>query len=349
MSAATASTTASTARSSALLGRAGVAVGLLAAAAVPLVASAFHTGVATRILVFSLFGLAFNVVFGHGGMPSLGHAAFFGLGGYVVGIGAARGSLGFTAVVVLAIVLGGVLGALVGVLTLRTNAVYLLLLTLAVGQAMWGLTFQQVRLTGGDNGISGISRELLPIGSSNVATFYWFVLAVATLFGALLWWFQRSPVGVAIVAHRESPTRLAALGYRVAGYRIAAFGVSGSVAAVAGVLYALLNRFVGPENVAWQMSAEVMLFAIVGGAAYFGGPIVGAALLVTVETWVSGFTARWLAILGITYILAMLYLPHGVLGLLDDLRRRRRRRRRDAAAATAGGSTDPNAREEVAP
>lgn len=309
-------------------GPAAVVAGLMAAAAVPLVASAFHTGVATRIAVFGLFGLAYNLVFGHGGMTSLGHAAFFGVGGYIVGIGAARGSLGFVAVVVLALVIGGVLGTFVGVLTLRTNGVYQLLLTLAVGQAIWGLTFQQVRLTGGDNGISGISRELLPFGGGNAATFYWCVLGTAAVFGFLLWWFQRTPVGMAIVAHRESPTRLASLGYRVAGYRIAAFGVSGAVASVAGVFYALLNRFVGPENVAWQMSAEVMLFAIVGGAAYFGGPIVGAAFLVTLETWVSGFTARWMSVLGITYILSMLYLPQGFLGLLDDLLRRRRRRRR---------------------
>lgn len=342
MSAATATTTSSR-RPSKLTGPAATLLVIALVACVPLVASAFHTGVATRILVFSLFGLAFNLVFGHGGMSSLGHAAFFGVGGYIVGIGATRGSLGFFAVLGLAIVLGGVLGTFVGVLTLRTNGVYQLLLTLAVGQAVWGLTFQQVRLTGGDNGISGISRELLPIGGSNVATFYWFVLAMLVLFGGILWWFQRSPVGVAIVAHRESPTRLAALGYRVSGYRVAAFGVSGSISAVAGVLYALLNRFVGPENVAWQMSAEILLFAIVGGAAYFGGPIIGAALLVSFETWVSGFTARWLSILGLTYILSMLYLPQGVLGLVDDLRRRRRKRKRDAAAT---GASDPE-RQEV--
>jgi branched-chain amino acid transport system permease protein len=308
----------------------GVLLVLAAFAAVPLLATAFQTGVMSRILIFALFGVAFNVVFGAGGMPSLGHAAFFGLGGYLVGIGATRFDLGFWAVMIGALVLGGLLGALVGVLTLRTQAVYLLLLTLAVAQAFWGLAFQQVRWTGGDNGISGIPRTLLPLGGTNAATFYWAVLVIVTIFAAAVWWFQRSPAGVAIVAFRESPTRLAALGWRVAYYRIGAFTVSGAVAAVAGVLYAMLNRFVGPENLAWQMSAEVMLFAIVGGAAFFAGPIIGATLIVILETWVSGFTARWLSILGLTYILTMLYLPQGVLGLVDDLRRGRRARRRDA-------------------
>jgi branched-chain amino acid transport system permease protein len=305
--------------------------GVLLFASVPLWMNGFYTGVATRVVVFSLFGLAFNVVFGAGGMPSLGHAAFFGLGGYLLGIGVTRWDLGFWVVLGLALLLGAVVGMAVGVLTLRTHGVYLLLLTLAVGQAFWGLAFQQVALTGGDNGIAGLPRSDLVPGGGNVVTFYWFVLSLAVVVAALLWWFQRSPAGVAIVAHRESASRLAALGYRVGAYRVAAFGVSGAAAAVAGVLYALHNRFVGPENLAWQMSAEVMLFAIVGGATYFAGPIVGAVFLVALETWASGFTERWVSILGLTYILSMLYLPRGVLGLLDDLVQRVRRRRDDGA------------------
>ncbi len=332
-------------------GRAAPAVKLLLALAlagaiiaVPLFVSGFQTGVATRIVIFALFGVAFNVVFGAGGMPSLGHAAFFGLGGYVVGIGTLRYDVGFFTVMIVALAAGAVIGGLVGILTLRTNAIYLLLLTLAVAQALWGLAFQQVRWTGGDNGMSGISRDLLPVGGGNVATFYWAVLVVAILFGALVWWFQRSPAGVAIVAHRESPSRLAALGYRVGSYRVAAFAVSGSVATVAGVLYALLNRFVGPENLAWQMSAAVMLFAIIGGAAYFAGPVIGATLIVMLEVWASGFTTRWMSILGLAYILSMLFLPQGVLGLADDLARRRRAGRPDATTiAEPGGVSEPAA------
>ena len=323
------------------------AVVVLALVGVPLYASPFQTGVATRIAIFALFGVAYNVVFGAGGMPSLGHAAFFGVGGYVAGLGAVRWDLSFLTILVLAVLVGGLLGAVVGTLTLRTNGVYLLLLTLAVGQAIWGLAFQQVQLTGGDNGIAGIPRGLVPFGGSNVGMFYWLVVVFACTFAALVWWYQRSPVGVALAAHRESPTRLAALGYRVGAYRVSAFALSGSIASVAGVLYAILNRFVGPENLAWQMSATVMLFAIVGGAAYFAGPIVGAALLVTLEVWASGFTARWLSILGLIYILTMLYLPRGVLGLVDDVARRKRRRRTASAVTDAEPSLLQRAPEEV--
>lgn len=324
---------------------------VVAALAVPFVASAFHTGIATRMAIFALFGLAFNVVFGAGGMPSLGHAAFFGVGGYIVGIGSLRYGLGFGTILVLALLVGGLLGIVMGLLTLRTQGVYLLLLTLAIGQAVWGLAFQQVRLTGGDNGLAGISRGLLPIGGQNVATFHWAVVVLVVCFAVLLWWFQRSPAGIAIVAHRESASRLAALGYRVGAYRVSAFAVSGAVSAVAGVLYAMSNRFVGPENLAWQTSAEVMLLAIVGGATYFAGPIIGAILLVGLETFAIGFTDRWVSILGLTYILSMLFLPDGVLGLIDRLSHRGRRDG-DAAAdpsQVAGQPTVAAASTDVEP
>ena len=311
----------------------------IAVFAAPYFVSSFQIGVLSRIAVFALFGLAFNIVFGAGGMPSLGHAAFFGLGGYIIGIGTVRLDAGILTVLVLTLVLGAGLGAIVGILTLRSHGVYVLLLTLAVAQAVWGLAFQQVQWTRGDNGIAGIERGLIVPGEATLVNFYWTILVLVIVFGALVWWFQRSPAGVAIVAHRESASRLAALGYRVSAYRIGAFTVSGAVAAIAGVLYATLNRFVGPENLAWTMSAEVMLFAIVGGAAFFAGPIVGAAAIVTLEVWVSGFTDRWLAVLGLTYILTMLFMPQGILGLVDDRRRAWRARREGREAAP----TSPNA------
>lgn len=330
--------TATTQTKSLLLRVAGIVAVAAALFALPYLVSSFQLGVASRIVVFALFGIAFNVVFGAGGMPSLGHAAFFGLGGYIVGIGTVRMDWSFPTVMIAAVVIGALLGAFVGMLTLRSTGIYLLLLTLAVGQALWGLAFQQVRWTGGDNGIAGISRSMVVPGEANVATFYWSILVIALVFAAIVWWYQRSPAGVAVVAHRESASRLAALGYRVNAYRIGAFTISGSVAAVAGVLYAVLNRFVGPENLAWTMSAEVMVFAIVGGAAFFAGPAIGAAILVTLEVWVSGFTDRWMSVLGVTYILTILFLPEGVLGLVDRLRRGSRHRARASAAVTAGAA-----------
>lgn len=305
--------------------------------AMPYMLSTFQMGVLVRVTIFALFGVGFNIVFGAGGMPSLGHAAFFGLGGYALGIGGGRLGYGVVGVVVLAVGLSGALGFTVGLLTLRTNGIYLLLLTLAVAQAVWGLTFQQVRLTNGDNGIAGLRRDLFVfVGEPSLVTFYWSSLSVVLVLGFAVWWFQRSPVGIAIVAHRESSSRLAALGYRVGQYRVAAFTVSAVISGIAGVLYAASNRYVGPENLDWTTSAMVMLFPILGGAAFFFGPVLGATAIVVFEVWVSGYTQRWLSVLGLTYILTVLFMPKGILGTIDDFRKARRFRRRAEAERIAG-------------
>lgn len=284
----------------------------------PLILNTFHLSVATRILVLALFAVAFNLVFGFGGMPSLGHAAYFGVGGYTLGLLATRTEWPVLAIIALAILFGGSLGALIGVLTLRTNGIYLLLLTLAAAQALYGLAFQQVRLTGGDNGIAGISRNLLPF-VTDTASFVRVtgVIVVAALI--ILYLVSQSVTGLALHAHRIAPERLKALGFNVQRLRITAFSVSGAFASLAGVLFVFTNRFVGPENLTWSISAAVMLYAIFGGARYFTGPIVGAATLTVIETAVSGVTTRWLTVLGLTYILVVMFLPDGLLGRAHTL------------------------------
>lgn len=287
----------------------------------PFVLNTFYLSVTTRILVFSLFAVAFNLVFGFGGMPSLGHAAYFGVGGYTLGLLATRTDLPVVAIMLLAVLFGAALGGVIGVLTLRTNGIYLLLLTLAAAQALHGLAFQQVRITGGDNGIAGISRNLLPL-VTDTASFLRFV-AVAVIAALLvLYLVSQSVTGLALHAHRLAPERLKALGYNVNRLRITAFSVSGAFASFAGVLFVFTNRFVGPENLTWSVSAAVMLYAIFGGARSFTGPILGATILTVVETLVSGVTQRWLTVLGLTYILVVMFMPDGVLGRARVLRTR---------------------------
>lgn len=284
----------------------------------PYLLNTFHLSVATRILVLSLFAVAFNLVFGFGGMPSLGHAAYFGVGGYTLGLLATRTELPVVAIIALALVFGGALGALIGVLTLRTNGIYLLLLTLAAAQALFGLAFQQVRLTGGDNGIAGISRNLLPF-VTDTASFVRVVGVIVVAAILVLYLVSQSVTGLSLHAHRIAPERLKALGYNVQQLRITAFSVSGAFSALAGVLFVFTNRFVGPENLTWSISAAVMLYAIFGGARYFTGPILGAATLTIIETLVSGVTTRWLTVLGLTYILVVMFLPEGLLGRAHTL------------------------------
>lgn len=290
----------------------------------PLVVASFYLFLLTRILILGLFATAFNIVFGFGGMPSLGHAALFGIGGYVVGIAVSKSDLSFPVILVLALLSGTALGVVFGLFNLRARGIYLLLLTLALAQAVHGLAYQQVALTGGDNGISGITREGLPVPTSAPA-FYWFTLVLVAMSLALMWTFMRSPVGMVITALRESESRLSATGYRVGGYRVAAFAVSGAFSALAGLLDTYLLGSVSPSSVAFLLSAEVVVFAILGGARYFLGPLLGAAIILALEFYVSSYTTRWTVVLGVLYVLTALFMQDGVLGRVTQLSRRLRR------------------------
>lgn len=291
------------------------------AALAPFVLTTSSLLVLLRMVVLALFAVGFNVVFGAAGMASLGHAALFGIGGYAAGLGLVRWGWSMPVAVAVALLAGASLGALFGVATLRTRGIYLLLLTLAMAQALWGLAFQQVRVTGGDNGIAGIPRAGLTWFGDDLVGFYWTALLLVVVAVGFLWWFDTSAVGTVIRAVGMSPSRLQALGFRVGAYRMAAFVVSGSAAALAGLLYALSNRFVGPENLSWQLSAEVMLFAILGGAAHFAGPLLGTVVVVGAEAGLSGVTERWQLILGLVFVGTLLFLPDGLLGRLDRWRR----------------------------
>jgi branched-chain amino acid transport system permease protein len=313
---------------------AGLALLLAALILIPAMADAFSVFVATRILVLGLFAVAYNVVFGYGGMPSLGHSAFFGIGGYAVGIGVTRLSWTLPALLVVAPALGALAGVVFGLFCLRVRGVYVLLLTLALSQALFGLAFYQTDFTGGDNGIPDIPREALPAVVREAGGYYLLTLATVAVCIALLWVFQHSPVGMAIVGMRESEARMSATGYRVDVLRLVAFAVSGAFSAIAGMLEVLLQGSVSTANLSWLVGAEAMVFAILGGARLFLGPFLGAAAVTVLEVWVSTYTERWTTVLGIIYVLTALFLPDGVLGRLAWATRRLgvRGRRSEAAA-----------------
>jgi branched-chain amino acid transport system permease protein len=298
-------------------------VALVLLVAAPTFLATYYVSAATRIVIMGTFAVAFGIVFGLGGMPSLGHAAFFGTGGYVVALGLTRWDWGFGTIVLVVLLGGAVLGFVFGLLSQRLDGIYLLLMTLALAQAIWGLAFQMVDITRGDTGISGIDRDTIPLPVDERDTFHYFALAVCLIIVALLWWFTRSPVGRAIDGMRASPTRMAALGYNIGAYKVSAFLVSGVASALTGALFAYQQQFVGVEMLDWTTSATILLAAIVGGARHFLGPALGIGVLIVAETVLADFTDRWTAVLGLLYIITILVLPEGVLGVKRHFRRRR--------------------------
>lgn len=297
-------------------------IAITALIALPQLVPSFYVFVATRILILGLLATAFNLVFGYGGFPALGHAAFFGLGGYTVGLGVTRADLGFIPILLISIAIGALMGLIMGVMCLKVRGIYLLLLTLALAQALFGLAFYQVALTGGDNGIANIGRVGVPSGGG---AFYLFTLFIVGICLALMWLFTKSPVGMVITGLRESESRIDATGYNVSKYIVVVFVVSGAFAAIAGMLDTYLQGSVSPENFGWLVSAEIMIFAILGGARYFMGPLMGAAIVLLLEVYTSTFTERWTTVLGVVYILTALFLASGILGLVAKIRHRKRR------------------------
>jgi branched-chain amino acid transport system permease protein len=201
-------------------------------------------------------------------------------------------------------------------LAIRTSGAYFLLLTLALGMIVWGVCLRWTSVTGGENGLRGAAR---PEAIGDHRTFYYLVLAVVILVTALMWRFVRSPFGLTLRGIRDSESRMRALGYDVSLHLFIAFTVSGFFAGVAGALYALFNSFVSPSSVALSQSVEGLLMAIIGGVGTLFGAFIGAFAIIGLENLVSQYTERWQTVLGLMFVLTMIFAPEGVLGRVRTL------------------------------
>jgi len=294
---------------------AGVAVVIAAAALAPAL-SAYPLTLLTQAAIVAVLAMSLDVLLGYTGLPSLGHAAYFGVAAYAVGILATDHRRGFLVCLAVGLVLATLTAALFGLLAIRATGTYFLMITLALGMVVWGLAFRWVSLTKGDNGIAGVPRPDLGLPWSLGAPlpFFYFVLAAALLAWALLGLLVRSPFGLTLMGIRESESRMHALGYNVWLHKYLAFVISGAFAGFAGVFWAYYNGFVSPVDVQLVTSVETLLMVALGGPGTLAGPALGAALIVFLKNFVSVYTKRWLLILGAVYIGVILFAPRGVLG-----------------------------------
>ncbi|HEU0150407.1 MAG TPA: branched-chain amino acid ABC transporter permease [Bradyrhizobium sp.] len=300
-----------------------IGVVLLLLGALPLVLPSYQLSIATEILIFSVLAMSVDVLAGFAGRTSLGHGAIFGLSAYVAIYWSATlgGSIwiGLLLGVLAATLLAGVFAAL----AIRTSGVYFLLLTLALGMIVWGVCLRWTGVTGGENGLRGIGR---PAVISDNVIFYYAVLFVTAPLTVLMWRFVHSPFGLTLRGIRESESRMRSLGYNVPLHLFIAFVASGFFAGIAGALYALFNNFVSPSTVQLSQSVGALLMAITGGIGTLLGSFVGAAAIIVLENAVSAYTARWPTVLGLTFILIMIFAPEGVVGRARILLARRRSR-----------------------
>jgi branched-chain amino acid transport system permease protein len=316
-------------------GRLAIVVAILALIAVPFVVSeVYYVNIASQILLYAIFALGLNVLVGYAGLVSLGHAGLFGVAAYVVAYLLAAG-YGHAFAILASLVAALVVTAGFAALALRATGISFIMITLALGEIIWGLAYRWISLTNGDNGISVTTRPA-PFGLllASARNFYGATLVVFLLALVAAAIFVRSPFGAALCGTRDQPRRMTALGYHVWMIRFGAFMFSGLLTAVAGILFVYYNEFISPQALALTASAEGLLMVISGGAGTLLGPVVGAALVVIVKNVVSAYITRWNFMLGAIFVAIVVFMPEGLVPGAVRLTRsawRSGRRRKPAA------------------
>ncbi len=289
------------------------AVALLLLATLPLwLGNTYYINVASQILYWAVFALGLNVLVGWAGLTSLGHAALFAVSGYTAAILVTAGHSHLVGAVA-AIAMTVATAAVFAVLALRATGIGFLMITLALGQILWGIAYRWASLTNGDNGINFKTRpQPFGLDLTSAPAFYYLALLVFLAAVASMLVFVRSPLGAALRGTRDQPRRMTALGYNVWLIRFLAFLLSGFWTAVAGLLFLYYNQFISPQIAALQTSAEALLMVISGGTATILGPIAGAAIVVIMKNVVSAYVERWNMVLGIIFVLIISFMPEGL-------------------------------------
>ena len=268
---------------------------------------------ATDILIFVLFSLSLNLLIGYTGMLSLGHAAFFAVGGYGAGLLVKYGGLGMPLALVAAPLLAAIAALVIGVFCVRLSHAYFIMLTLAFSQLIYTVIWKWRDLTGGDDGLIGI----MPISALvPTAAYYYFVLLIVLACVVVLYRIGQSPFGRALRAIKDNPRRAEFVGINARRYQLGAIVLAGGFAGIAGALQVFFYRGMFPNAAHWLTSADAFTSVVLGGAAYFAGPIVGASLFKGLSVAVPRVTEYWFFFLGIAILLVALGRPQGLMSLL---------------------------------
>ncbi len=278
----------------------------------------------TLIMIWCIFALGYDLVFGVAGMLSFGHAAFFGIGSYVFAFVVGKNVAFFLLGVGAAALAGGAAALLMAAIALRLSGIYFSLMTLAIAELFYFAASSPLRaLTGGEDGITGVPRPaFFGVSFYDDASFYLLVLvffALALAGSALL---RRSPFGQALNGVRVNEVRADQLGFDVKALKLAVFGISGAFGGVAGALLASLMQFVNPQGLHWSTSGDVVIMSLLGGIGTLFGPVIGVAVFETLKEIISSRTVHWYGILGVIFIGVTMFMPRGLHGVFERARLR---------------------------
>ena len=282
-------------------------------AAFPWVGGEYYINLASQIMIAALFAASLNLLVGYGGMTSLGHATYLGLSAYVSAWTFLKLGVGHATAAAIALTATTATACVFGWLALRASGLSFLMITLALSQVLWGLGYRWVNVTNGDNGLSGLTRPA-PFGIrlDGSSAYYYFALVVVSLALWLIARFVNSPFGASLRGARDQARRMSALGYDVWRIRWVTFVFSAFLAAVAGLLYVYYHKYIHPSALAISSSAEVLLGVIAGGAGTLVGPLVGAALVLLLKNYASAYIERWNTLMGVVFVLIVMFMPDGL-------------------------------------
>lgn len=294
----------------------GLASALVLLAALGLTADIWLLRLATEILLVGTAVMGLNLVVGQAGLVSLCHAALFGGAAYASALLALHHGDNLLLVLLTGIITGAVLALIAGLVSLRLQGLYFLVVTLITGQLLWEVVFHWRELTGGADGLRGFLAD--EPASRPWAQPQW-LFALAAGWALVSWIFLRHlirrPAGLLMQAMRDQPLRLQATGHSIARIRLAAFVASGIVAGGAGALYPFINHFLSPEITHWSHSASFLIMAVIGGIRSLAGAFLGAAVYLLCQTWLSSVTERWQLVVGLIFVAVVIFMPRGVASL----------------------------------
>ncbi len=277
----------------------------------PAIIPRFYTYILAVIFVTSLLAMSLNLVVGHGGLFQFHHAAFYGVGAYTLALFLTKTSLPTWVGFIVGPISAGLAGLLIGWFCVRLSRLYFGMLQISLGSLIWAIAFRWYSLTGGDDGIHGIP---MPSFLSSTQDAYYFILILLAICLVVLYMILKSPFGTTLQAIRDNPERCEAVGINVKRHQLVAIVIATFFAGVAGVLFVVLENTVFPDLLFWILSLEVFIMCLLGGWFTFAGPVLGAAIMVSLRTFVGIYTEYWTLILGIILILLIFFLPEGVMG-----------------------------------
>lgn len=299
---------------------AAVSLLVLVALAIPFFGSSFYISLASNILIYGLLAMSLDLIAGFTGMVSLTHASFLGIAAYGIAFGTSRGISPWISILIAfaAVLVGAVI---LGTTAVQVRGLTFVMITLALGQIVSALAFRWVSVSGGDNGVAIFGRPSIgPVQLNSGRNYYFFALVVFALCALALRRVVRSPFGLALQGIRENEARMATLGYRVKTMKLTAFVLAALFAGVAGVLFAFYNQFISPSTISFASNANTVVMVVLGGIGSLWGGLIGAGVLVVMQQFVSSFIERWVTMLGILFVVVILFFEGGLIGVGRQLR-----------------------------